>query len=95
MYNTKKIHIDDCNATQRNKSGFYTSRDTGRRFRKSFSQWSIESHFITNKYNDKEFLLPQDIHAKVVLLPDRENFYSDPNKSFLQTYIERFKKGPL
>lgn len=54
-----------------------------------FSQWGIESHFITNKYNDKEFLLSQDINAKVVLLPDRENFYSDQNKSFLQTYIEQ------
>lgn len=59
-----------------------------------FSQWGIESHFITNKYNDKEFLLPKDTYVKVVLLPDRENFYPDQNKSFLQTY-ERFKKGLL
>lgn len=49
-----------------------------------FSQWGIESHFITNKYNDKEFLLPKDTMPKL--------FYFPIEKIFTQIKINHFYK---
>ncbi len=55
---------------------------------KFFSDWGIQSYFISQQCNKDEFIPPKEIKGTIIELPERSSLYSRANIETLRSFIK-------